>query len=141
MASPHIRGKIHPANCYSTNLSGAHHTSHHSHMTSPSWNPSMNPNPVTTPSQGDGKIKAEDNTQNRFELFLLGDGERKVVEEADTRKLGLLSSSNVTHICYFYTRISTTRRSSSSIADSHPCTFQTPARIPTPYPQSDSFLY
>ncbi|MCJ1451016.1 DNA-directed RNA polymerase II core subunit [Mycoblastus sanguinarius] len=28
---------------------------------------------------------AEDNVQHRFELFLLGDGEKKVTEEADTR--------------------------------------------------------
>ena len=42
------------------------------------------------------KVTAEDNTQTRFELFLLGDGERKVSEEADTRKLSFLSSSEST---------------------------------------------
>ena len=31
---------------------------------------------------------AEDNVQNRFELFLLGEGEKKVTEEADTREFG-----------------------------------------------------
>ena len=30
--------------------------------------------------------RAADNTENRFELFLLGEGEKKVTEEADTRK-------------------------------------------------------
>ena len=29
----------------------------------------------------------EENVPNRFELFLLGDGEKKVTEETDTRKL------------------------------------------------------
>ena len=37
---------------------------------------------------------AEDNTQPRFELFLLGDGEKKVTEEADTRKYGHLLRPN-----------------------------------------------
>ena len=31
------------------------------------------------------RIPAEDNVPSRFELFLLGDGERKVTEAADTR--------------------------------------------------------
>ena len=34
---------------------------------------------------------AEDNVPPRFELFLLGEGEKKVTEEADTRKFGILS--------------------------------------------------
>lgn len=33
-----------------------------------------------------GGPRAEDNTADRFELFLLGDGEKKVTEEADTRE-------------------------------------------------------
>jgi len=33
------------------------------------------------------KIPAEDNVPHRFELFLLGDGEKKVTETPDTRKL------------------------------------------------------
>ena len=46
----------------------------------------MNPN---TPNSYRGRhmIGAEDNVQNRFELFLLGEGEKKVTEEPDTRKL------------------------------------------------------
>lgn len=36
-----------------------------------------------------GGSGAEDNTADRFELFLLGDGEKKVTEEADTRKSAL----------------------------------------------------
>lgn len=34
----------------------------------------------------------DDNRPDRFELFLLGDGEKKVVEEADTRRSHLISS-------------------------------------------------
>jgi DNA-directed RNA polymerase II subunit RPB11 len=33
------------------------------------------------------RIPAEDNVPPRFELFLLGDGEKKVTETPDTRKL------------------------------------------------------
>jgi len=33
------------------------------------------------------RIPAEDNVPSRFELFLLGDGEKKVTETPDTRKL------------------------------------------------------
>lgn len=33
------------------------------------------------------RIATEDNVMDRFELFLLGDGEKKVTEEADTREL------------------------------------------------------
>lgn len=35
---------------------------------------------------------AEDNVPNRFELFLLGDGEKKVAEEADTRESRFIQS-------------------------------------------------
>ena len=52
-----------------------------------------NMNPIT--GHGDyergTRTTAEDNTQPRFELFLLGDGEKKVTEEADTRTLGIYS--------------------------------------------------
>lgn len=34
----------------------------------------------------EAKPTSEDNQPARFELFLLGDGEKKVTEEADTRK-------------------------------------------------------
>ena len=33
------------------------------------------------------KIVTQDNVPNRFELFLLKDGEKKVIETADTREL------------------------------------------------------
>ena len=33
------------------------------------------------------RINTEDNIPNRFDAFLLGDGEKKVTEEPDTRKL------------------------------------------------------
>ncbi|MCJ1425061.1 DNA-directed RNA polymerase II core subunit [Sticta canariensis] len=36
-------------------------------------------------SRREGKASTEDNVAPRFELFILGDGERKVTEEADTR--------------------------------------------------------
>lgn len=32
------------------------------------------------------RVPTEDNVPSRFELFLLGDGEKKVTEAADTRK-------------------------------------------------------
>ena len=35
------------------------------------------------------KIPPEDNIQHRFELFLLGDGEKKVTETPDTRMLDI----------------------------------------------------
>lgn len=35
----------------------------------------------------EAKPTSEDNQPARFELFLLGDGEKKVTEEADTREL------------------------------------------------------
>ena len=34
-----------------------------------------------------------DNVGNRFELFILGDGEKKVTEEVDTRKHALEASN------------------------------------------------
>lgn len=46
---------------------------------------SMNPN---AGNKGYTRPTAEDDTQPRFELFLLGDGERKVTEEPDTREFG-----------------------------------------------------
>ena len=38
------------------------------------------------------RIPAEDNVPHRFELFLLGEGEKKVVETADTRRFTSVSS-------------------------------------------------
>lgn len=52
---------------------------------------SMNPNAENAGYRREPKITAEDNTQPRFELFLLGDGEKKVTEEADTRKFSYVS--------------------------------------------------
>ena len=45
--------------------------------------------PIDTTAQGghrEPKPGAEDNVQSRFELFLLSDGEKKVIEEPDTRE-------------------------------------------------------
>lgn len=70
--------------------------SHYAHMTRPVLHlsrlglnpgiPDYTPNPV---------LASEDNTQPRFELFLLGEGEKKVTEEADTREFSFSSSSSV----------------------------------------------
>lgn len=64
-------------------------TDHYAHMSRPtatSLYNSMN----TINSFGDRrrekKPSAEDNVAPRFELFILGDGEKKVTEEPDTRK-------------------------------------------------------
>jgi hypothetical protein len=37
-------------------------------------------------NRGRLRLAAEDNVPDRFELFLLGDDEKKVTEETDTRK-------------------------------------------------------
>lgn len=81
---------------YATNLSTAQHTSVHSHMRPASLHmSSMNMNAGNIGYRRESKPTAEDNTQPRFELFLLGDGEKKVTEEADTRKFSHLSSSKL----------------------------------------------
>ena len=83
MVSQHHRRSRSPSPAPTTHVSGYSHMNH-----SPLYNPSMNPNNAGDRSNGgNARITAEDNTQNRFELFLLADGERKVSEEADTRKL------------------------------------------------------
>lgn len=43
------------------------------------------------PESRHNRPTAEENVPNRFELFLLGDGEKKVTEETDTRKSALHS--------------------------------------------------
>ena len=48
----------------------------------------MNFNIGTPGYSRESRPTAEDNVQPRFELFLLGEGEKKVTEEADTRKFG-----------------------------------------------------
>ena len=61
-------------------------------MTGPSF-PSPRTNfRIGTPGYTrESRPTAEDNLPPRFELFLLGEGEKKVTEEADTRKFGFLS--------------------------------------------------
>lgn len=77
---------------YSTNLSSPQHTSFPSHMTRPSFPmPSMNFRISIPGYNRESRPTAEDNVQPRFELFLLGEGEKKVTEEADTRKFSFLS--------------------------------------------------
>lgn len=66
-------------------------TSQYAHMTRLPHNSIMR---VMTSLNSAGKREArptsEDNQPPRFELFLLGDGEKKVTEEADTREFSLL---------------------------------------------------
>ena len=99
-------GSQHPYgynNLYTPNLGTSQHVSYHSHMSPPSYT-SMNPNVHRAGSAGQPRPTAEDNTQPRFELFLLGEGEKKVTEEADTREFSYLSLSlsKTTNVCCFY---------------------------------------
>ena len=70
-------------------LDSSTHISVESHMIRDAPPMTMNPN---TPHAYRGRhmIGAEDNVQDRFELFLLGEGEKKVTEEPDTRKVPTL---------------------------------------------------
>lgn len=117
MASQHPRGSLSPrlptdyiapfnehvTRPYATNLGTAQHTSVHSHMSPASLHmSSMNLSPDNAGYRREPKATAEDNTQPRFELFLLGEGEKKVTEEADTRKFSYLSSSKPATTCCFY---------------------------------------
>lgn len=110
---------------YTTNLSIAHHTSVHSHMSPASLHmSSMNPNAGNTGYRREPKVTAEDNTQPRFELFLLGEGEKKVTEEADTRMFSYLSSSKPVTTCCFYMNSSIPQRSllsTTNSSDIYPC--------------------
>lgn len=98
---------------YNTNLSATQHRSSHSHMMPPPLHvSSMSPN-AGNPDRGrEPKITAEDNTQPRFELFLLGDGEKKVTEEADTRKFSCSPSCKTTNARCFHVNLSNPRESS-----------------------------
>lgn len=58
--------------------------------------------PGSAVNAGQPRPGAEDNTQPRFELFLLGEGEKKVTEEPDTRKLSYLPLSKTANLCYFF---------------------------------------
>lgn len=71
----------------------------------------MNPNAGNAGYRRESKPTAEDNTQPRFELFLLGEGEKKVTEEADTREFSYSSSSKTAAPCCFYLSPSTARQS------------------------------
>lgn len=128
MASQHPRGSLNPkfpadyiaarndtrARPYATNtdLSASQHTSVHSHMRPASLHASsMNLNSGDAGYRRESRATAEDNTQPRFELFLLGDGEKKVTEEADTRKFSYMSSSKTGKACCFCMNPSISRRS------------------------------
>lgn len=88
----------------SRNLSHSTYVSNTSHMTRPSsYTANMDINAFC--GERHRESRAADNTGDRFELFLLGDGEKKVTEEADTRestlrpikKTGGSTSPNVAH--------------------------------------------
>ncbi|KAL8934441.1 MAG: hypothetical protein Q9216_005913 [Gyalolechia sp. 2 TL-2023] len=61
------------------------HTSAYSHMVKVSHLSSNMRLPNPEAASRASRPGAEDNVPNRFELFLLGDGEKKVTEETDTR--------------------------------------------------------
>ena len=95
---------------YNTNLSTAQYTSFYSHMTRPLLHKSsMNPNTSNTGYRRESKPTAEDNTQPRFELFLLGEGEKKVTEEADTRESRFSSNIKAVNIRCLSMKFSTTK--------------------------------
>lgn len=66
------------------------HISQYSHMRRPSpmtaANLFNNMRPINPEAGRRDRPSAEENVPNRFELFLLGDGEKKVTEETDTRE-------------------------------------------------------
>ena len=71
------------------NLDGDTVKSQFSHMYSPSGTglgPTMDINALRDDARTGPRNATEDNVPHRFELFLLGDGEKKVTEEADTRE-------------------------------------------------------
>lgn len=72
-------------------LGTSFHTSNTSHMCAPPDKiMTMDINGLGGSSRCGPRAAAEDNVPPRFELFLLGEGEKKVTEEADTRKLSPL---------------------------------------------------
>lgn len=64
---------------------------------------SMNINSLSMGRRGGSR--AEDNTADRFELFLLGDGEKKVTEEADTRKSTVSQRRDVLSTVFGYDHV------------------------------------
>ena len=71
-------------------LHGDHHVSGHSHMTRTDINRPPLSMDINRGARNGPSSAAEDNVPHRFELFLLGEGEKKVTEEADTRKSATL---------------------------------------------------
>lgn len=85
---------------YKNKLNMRYHISHYSHMTRSRSLPSnMKIGPGSAVNAGQPRPGAEDNTQPRFELFLLGEGEKKVTEEPDTREFSYLSLSKAANLC------------------------------------------
>lgn len=64
-----------------------HHTQHSANAAPVNYSrPIPSHDPTTAGRIFNTRISADDNRLDRFELFLLGDGEKKVTEEVDTRK-------------------------------------------------------
>ena len=93
--SPRNPAELHAPNAdyqnrpVASDLGSPTHISHHSHMSRfrghALYSP-MNVNAFNSDSHVGPKAVAEDNIPDRFDTFLLGDGEKKVTEVADTRK-------------------------------------------------------
>jgi hypothetical protein len=106
-------------------LSQSTYTSNTSHMSKASGNrASMDINSLGMGRRGGSR--AEDNTADRFELFLLGDGEKKVTEEADTRKSALDPDRETCRL-----RASDATMSMSSVAHYRRLTCDNPSGIPS----------
>ena len=72
-----------------SDLGSPTHFSQHPRMSRDGPGPyaNMNVNALSSNANRGPKPTAEDNVPNRFDTFLLADGEKKVTEEADTREL------------------------------------------------------
>ena len=76
-----------PVNPPNTDLGGRTHHSNYDQMTHTGGDRPITMSVNNANNDGRrGRNVAEDNVPNRFELFLLGDGEKKVTEEPDTRE-------------------------------------------------------
>lgn len=74
-------------------------TSQYAHMTRLPHNSIMRTmTSLNSAGKRESKPTSEDNQPDRFELFLLGDGEKKVTEEADTREFSsFLQHGDISH--------------------------------------------
>lgn len=115
---------------YNMNPNAKKFISQYSHMTKPL--------PSTSRVRPEGYSSApnnttEDDTVPRFELFLLGEGEKKVTEEADTREFSFSSSSEAadTH-CFLHLLLDLEKPTLLSMSGPQTCPFQTFSLHPYP---------